>query len=274
MDRGIGIMGISRPIVSEIAWRTWCIDEFGMDALFLLEGSEKALLIDTGTGLFDIPALVAELTDKPLIVALTHGHVDHIYNLPEIAARNPNVRIYCTKTPYQTLRRRGVPKDNLRKIRYGQSWLVNGVLIHALHGRHAVLPKASPLLALEMLRSPHRGNLPFLLREHLRCPENDETVFYQIEADGKSAAVMGSLNLREEVDYPQNMDLLILPYNGWTDNYPPAVQVIERLKPKRVLLDHFDESFPPFTRSVDLKPLLEKYPGRVRPMKLDITEQV
>ena len=70
-------MGISRPIVSEIAWRTWCIDEFGMDALFLLEGSEKALLIDTGTGLFDIPALVAELTDKPLIVALTHGHVDH-----------------------------------------------------------------------------------------------------------------------------------------------------------------------------------------------------
>ena len=207
-------------------------------------------------------------------IFVTHGHVDHIYNLPEIAVRNPAVRIYCTKTPYQTLRRRGVPKDNLRKIRYGQSWLVNGVLIHALHGRHAVLPKASPLLALEMLRSPHRGNLPFLLREHLRCHENDETVFYQIEADGKSAAVMGSLNLREEVDYPQNMDLLVLPYNGWTDNYPPAVQVIERLKPKRVLLDHFDESFPPFTRPVDLKPLLEKYPGRVRPMKLDITEQV
>ncbi len=71
-------MGIRQPIVSEIAWRTWCIDEFGMDALFLLEGREKALLIDTGTGLFDIPALVRQLTDKPLVVALTHGHGDHV----------------------------------------------------------------------------------------------------------------------------------------------------------------------------------------------------
>ena len=71
-------MGIGQPIVSEIAWRTWCIDEFGMDALFLLEGSEKALLIDTGTGLFNIPELVGKLTQKPLMVAATHGHVDHV----------------------------------------------------------------------------------------------------------------------------------------------------------------------------------------------------
>ncbi len=70
-------MGIRRPIVSEIAYRTWCIDEFGMDAMFLLEGNDRALLIDTGTGLFNVPELVRELTAKPLIVALTHGHVDH-----------------------------------------------------------------------------------------------------------------------------------------------------------------------------------------------------
>ncbi len=70
-------MAIRTPIVSEIAYRTWCIDEYGMDAMFLLEGDQKALLIDTGTGVFNIPALVRSLSDKPLIVALTHGHVDH-----------------------------------------------------------------------------------------------------------------------------------------------------------------------------------------------------
>jgi L-ascorbate metabolism protein UlaG (beta-lactamase superfamily) len=73
-------------------------------------------------------------------------------------------------------------------------------------------------------------------------------VFYQIEAEGKTVAVMGSLNLRKDTEYPAGADLLVLPYNGWTDNYPPAVRVIRRLKPKHVLLDHYDESFPPFTR--------------------------
>lgn len=70
-------MAIRQPIVSEIAYRTWCIDEYGMDAMFLLEGDEKALLIDTGTGVFDIPELVRQLTNKPVMVALTHGHIDH-----------------------------------------------------------------------------------------------------------------------------------------------------------------------------------------------------
>ena len=42
-------MQITTPIVSMIAYKTWCINEYGMDAMFLLEGEEKALLIDTGT---------------------------------------------------------------------------------------------------------------------------------------------------------------------------------------------------------------------------------
>ena len=70
-------MSICEPIVFQIAHKTWCINEFGMDALFLLEGAEKALLIDTGTCVFDLPALVRRYTAKPLLVALTHGHIDH-----------------------------------------------------------------------------------------------------------------------------------------------------------------------------------------------------
>lgn len=46
---------------------------------YLISGSEKAALIDTGTGLGDLPAFVKTLTDKEVIVLLTHGHVDHAY---------------------------------------------------------------------------------------------------------------------------------------------------------------------------------------------------
>ena len=68
---------IKQPIVCEIAYKTWCINEYGMDTMFLLEGENFSLLIDTGTGVFDLKSLVESLTSKRLIVALTHGHVDH-----------------------------------------------------------------------------------------------------------------------------------------------------------------------------------------------------
>jgi len=70
-------MGIAKPVVAEIAKGVYCINEFGMDSLFLVTGEERALLVDTGCGLADLPALVKSLTDLPYDVALTHGHVDH-----------------------------------------------------------------------------------------------------------------------------------------------------------------------------------------------------
>lgn len=46
--------------------------------LYLLLGNKKAVLIDTGTGLFPLKPLVDSLIeDKKLIVVNTHGHFDH-----------------------------------------------------------------------------------------------------------------------------------------------------------------------------------------------------
>lgn len=43
----------------------------------LLTGCQGALLIDTGLGLGDLRKTVDSLTDKPLTVVNTHGHIDH-----------------------------------------------------------------------------------------------------------------------------------------------------------------------------------------------------
>lgn len=45
---------------------------------FLVIGSEKALLIDTGMGIKNIKAVVEELTKLPLVIVNTHTHFDHI----------------------------------------------------------------------------------------------------------------------------------------------------------------------------------------------------
>ena len=56
---------------------TWEIDEFDVASMFLLIGTEKAMLIDTGMGIGDLKTAVRRITDKPLIVVISHGHLDH-----------------------------------------------------------------------------------------------------------------------------------------------------------------------------------------------------
>lgn len=45
---------------------------------YLLNGSERSLLIDTGLGICNIYEEVQKLTDKPIIAVATHIHWDHI----------------------------------------------------------------------------------------------------------------------------------------------------------------------------------------------------
>ncbi|MCD7862479.1 MAG: MBL fold metallo-hydrolase [Lachnospiraceae bacterium] len=66
---------------------TWAMFQESMDGagdlwMYLINGPEKALLIDTGFGVGDLKGLVQHLIgdkDKEIIVANTHHHYDHAY---------------------------------------------------------------------------------------------------------------------------------------------------------------------------------------------------
>lgn len=47
------------------------------ESIYIIEGSEKALLIDVGTRVPDLDRIVAGITGKPVILAATHVHPDH-----------------------------------------------------------------------------------------------------------------------------------------------------------------------------------------------------
>lgn len=60
---------------------TWLIEEiaFGSSVyMYLLAGTEKAMLIDTGLMNLPLYDIVSGLTDLPVVVVNTHGHFDHI----------------------------------------------------------------------------------------------------------------------------------------------------------------------------------------------------
>ena len=55
----------------------------GGELMYLVEGNNRAALLDTGCGFGYLREYVERLTDKPIIVLLTHGHVDHAMGAEE-----------------------------------------------------------------------------------------------------------------------------------------------------------------------------------------------
>lgn len=67
---------------SYMSWKvsedTWIINAMeGSQNMYLLEGRDRALLVDTLWGAGNLRAYVEKLTDKPISVINTHGHLDH-----------------------------------------------------------------------------------------------------------------------------------------------------------------------------------------------------
>ena len=57
---------------------TWRITDIFQDYMYLVQGKERAALIDTGMGHSGLSRVVSALTDRPVIVLNTHGHLDHV----------------------------------------------------------------------------------------------------------------------------------------------------------------------------------------------------
>lgn len=81
--------------------------------MYLIEGSRRAVLIDTGVGLGNLKEYVENLTHKDLAVILTHGHPDHAMGaaqFEEVYMNGADEAVYW----------KGIdPKERLEYIRMG-----------------------------------------------------------------------------------------------------------------------------------------------------------
>lgn len=73
--------------ITKLEDNMWILEGSDNTTMYLVEGTQKALLIDTGTKIKNLDTLVGHITQKPLMVGITHAHGDHAGNInyfPEI----------------------------------------------------------------------------------------------------------------------------------------------------------------------------------------------
>ena len=67
--------------VRKIDDHTWQLEDPFYTYLYLIEGTERAVLFDTGNGFSGLREIILSLTDKPVSIILSHGHFDHTGNI-------------------------------------------------------------------------------------------------------------------------------------------------------------------------------------------------
>jgi len=90
----------------QIKKNIWEIDEFDLASIFLIIGSERAMMIDCGMGVGDLKGAVEMLTDKPLTVVISHSHPDHTGNARQFREIWMNPKDKNDSIPFELKRRR------------------------------------------------------------------------------------------------------------------------------------------------------------------------
>lgn len=194
-------------------------------------------------------------------ILLTHGHIDHILSIPDILEeRNKHVR--CTLTPAVTLLDKGVSKDQITAISPGDEFDIGDIHVTVFKGKHI---RFDAKLIAETVADKRilkfKDNLLMIRKENSICIENGETVHYLIESEGKKIFLLGSLALDEDTSSPEGMDLAVLPYQGNSHIIDLALKAAYILKPKKIFLDHFDDTFPPISNSINTAQFTEETEG-------------
>ena len=191
-------------------------------------------------------------------ILLTHGHLDHAVDVPKILSHGlGKSAVYCTAAPCNALLSQGVDAACLHTIVPGDILNLRPFTVRVLKGRHIVFDV--PLL-LRTLINPrvllYWSNFWHMFKANKIYAEAGETVVYDIDVAHKRILLMGSLNLDDATEYPTGVDLLVLPFQGRSDIARYALPIIEWLQPKRVLLDHYDNTFPPLSSAVKTGPFI------------------
>lgn len=190
-------------------------------------------------------------------ILITHGHFDHLYSVPEITKVDQKVKVYCTKTPAETLKKNNVKEDRISVIDHGDNIKIGNFTIKPIKSKHIVF---DPLYILSVTPKValHLQSGVKLAKYNRSMPMNGEIMMYEIENEGKRILLTGSFGYFPDVEYPENPDLFILA-NGGSVLVPEVTsKFLSHVKPKKIMVDHFDDAFPPLTRPVSVARLERK----------------
>jgi L-ascorbate metabolism protein UlaG (beta-lactamase superfamily) len=188
-------------------------------------------------------------------ILISHGHFDHIYDVPAVAA-NTGAKVYCGKGIAETLIRNGMEKAHIHEVNSdGENFKLNGIQAQAFFSRHVKFDRWLIFKTLARINFRLPRYLP-LLRDY---PEG-QVLSWRLDVEGKAIHHFGSAgSTSDELAKlsSQLTDILLVPLQGHSAITQIAHKYVEALQPKVVIPHHQDSFFPPISIMVDPQPLAD-----------------
>ena len=189
------------------------------------------------------------------LIFISHGHFDHIYDVPEIASHT-KAMVYCGRGIDGTLIQKGLNKDLIhRVVSDGESFNFGGFQAQAFYSKHVKFDRWLMMKTLARINFRLPRYLP-LLREY---PEG-QVLSWRFKIEGKVIHHFGSGgSTHDELERlgKQSTDILLVPMQGHTCIDQIAHKYIKALQPKVVIPHHQDNFYPPISTTIDTERFTE-----------------
>ncbi len=189
-------------------------------------------------------------------IFISHGHFDHIKDIPQIAA-SLGAKVFCHPTQARSLVRDGLaPRLIMMVEQDGQRFDFGSFSAQANYSRHIKFDLRLVLSTLARINLRLPGLLPLT-----RCYPPGQVLTWKFDLPGRSIRHLGSAgSTRKELAVlaEEETDILLLPLQGHTRICRIVLEFIWALRPKTVIPHHQDDFYPPISRMVDIGPFLEE----------------
>lgn len=183
-------------------------------------------------------------------IFITHGHFDHLMSIPAVLNAGRG-KVYCDHIAAGTLAEKGVASERIVVVKPGDTIKLDNFIVNIFKGDHVVFDRHLIIHTLLNRRIfQWRKNLGKVINGFVKYPKG-QVLIYDIMAENQRVLHMGSLGMCADVTYPDNIDLLSLPFQGRSDIEDLALEFVGKIKPQKVFLQHFDDSFPPISNEID-----------------------
>lgn len=187
-------------------------------------------------------------------IFISHGHFDHIFDIPAIAGKS-GATVYGCPVAAETLQQKGLKGDQIRVVpKDGHAVDFAGYRAQAFYSRHVIFDKWLLIKTLARINVRIPRYLPLM-----KAYPTGQVLSWQFEIDGKVIRHFGSAgSTPQELQRfsGQKIDVLLVPLQGHTHICDIALNYVQAFKPQLVIPHHQDDFFPPISTYVDIQPFV------------------
>lgn len=207
-------------------------------------------------------------------IFISHGHFDHLMDTAVIAQKT-GARVFCSDTAATTLERSGLSQNQIEKITE-DGWMKSfgEFKAEAFFSRHVRFDKKLLISTLLTINIEFFRLLPLI-----RFYPCGQVLAWRFSVQRQRILFFGSAgSSQDELERLAGspVDVLLVPLQGHSDICDIAFHYVRTLRPRTVIPHHQDDFYPPISRSVDIRPFVQRVekecPGtRVKVMELNET---